>query len=415
MKWSSSVFLEQVKVAVRSILGQALRTTLTVSIIGIGIMALISMVTATESLKENVRQEFSSLGTNTFSIRPLRTGGFQNGRRAVPVEPISYDQAKRFVKELQSSEITVSYSINATMVGIVSRDTERTNPNVQIIGIDQHYLNVSNIPLESGRGFSQTEAEEGAPIILVGSKVVSKLYEEWEEPIGTDLLIGGTKYHVIGVLESRGASFGMSQDNQCLIPIPAARRQFSDKYQSYMVVCEVPNPENLDSYVDDATGAFRMVRGDLPGAGNSFEISQSNALVDTMLEGSKGITIAAVVIGIITLFGAGIGLMNIMLVSVSERTREIGTRKALGASARAIRTQFLVEVVIIGQIGGAFGIGLGLGLGNIVASFFNTPFVVPWGWILVGVTLCMITSIASGYYPARKASQLDPIVALGRT
>ena len=415
MKRSSSVFFEQVKVAVRSILGQALRTTLTVSIIGIGIMALIAMVTATESLKKNVRQEFSSLGTNTFSIRPLRTGGFQNGRRAAPVKPISYDQAKRFVKELQSSEITVSYSINATMVEIVSRGTERTNPNVQILGIDQHYLNVSNTTLESGRGFSQTEAEEGAPMTMVGTKIVSKLYEEWEDPIGTDLLIGGTKYHVIGVLESRGASFGMSQDNQCLITIPAARRQFSDKYQSYMVVCEVPNPENLDAYIDDATGAFRMVRGDLPGAGNSFEISQSNALVDTMLQGSKGITIAAVFIGIITLFGSGIGLMNIMLVSVSERTREIGTRKALGASARAIRTQFLVEVVIIGQIGGAVGIGLGLGLGNIIASFFNTPFVVPWDWILVGVTLCMITSIASGYYPARKASQLDPIIALGRT
>ena len=207
----------------------------------------------------------------------------------------------------------------------------------------------------------------------------------------------------------------MSQDNQCLIPIPAARRQFSDKYSSYRIVCSVPNPEFIDEHIDDATGAFRMVRGDLPGASNSFDISQSNALVDTMLEGSEAITAAAVVIGIITLFGAGIGLMNIMLVSVSERTREIGTRKSLGASARAIRTQFLVEVIIIGQLGGVVGIALGLGLGNIIASFFNTPFIIPWGWILVGITLCMITSLASGYYPARKAAQLDPIVALGRT
>ena len=182
-----------------------------------------------------------------------------------------------------------------------------------------------------------------------------------------------------------------------------------------MIACSVVDAELLEEKIDVATGAFRMVRGDMPGADNSFDIAQSNAIVDTMLQGTSGITAAAVVIGIITLFGAGIGLMNIMLVSVAERTREIGTRKALGASARAIRTQFLVEVIIIGQLGGGVGIAMGLGLGNIIASYFETPFVIPWGWILVGVTLCMITSLISGYYPARKASRLDPIVALGRT
>ena len=415
MKWSKSVFFEQVQVAVRSITGQALRTTLTVGIIGIGIMALIAMVTATESLKENVKQEFSSLGTNTFSISPKRSGGFQNGRREAPSDPISYVQTKLLSETLEGTEIIVSSSINVSMTSIVSRGTERTNPNVQVIGVDQHYLNVSGIPLDKGRGFSKTETNEGTPLIIIGSKIVSDLFEEWEEAVGTDILLGGIRYHVIGIIESRGSSFGMSQDNQCLIPIPAARRQFSDKYRSYTIVCSVPNAEQIGEHIDVATGAFRMVRKDIPGGENSFDISQSNALVDSLLEATSGITVAAVVIGIITLFGAGIGLMNIMLVSVSERTREIGTRKAMGASSRAIRTQFLVEVIIIGQLGGAVGIGLGLALGNIIASYFETPFVVPWGWILVGVTLCMITSVISGYYPARKASQLDPIVALGRT
>jgi putative ABC transport system permease protein len=207
----------------------------------------------------------------------------------------------------------------------------------------------------------------------------------------------------------------MSQDNQCLIPIPSVRRQFSDNNRNYTITCEVDDPEKLSQGTDLATGVFRMVRGDTPGNPNSFEISKSNRLVETLLEATSGITIAASVIGIITLFGAGIGLMNIMLVSVSERTREIGTRKSLGASTRAIRTQFLVEVIVIGQLGGAVGIGLGLVLGNIIASYFDTPFVIPWGWITVGMTLCIITSLASGYYPARKASLLDPIVALGRT
>ena len=154
------------------------------------------------------------------------------------------------------------------------------------------------------------------------------------------ILLGGTRYHVVGVLESRGSSFGMSQDNQCLIPVPSARRQFSDRNRSYMIACSVVDAELLEEKIDVATGAFRMVRGDMPGVDNSFDIAQSNAMVDTILQGTSGITTAAVVIGIITLIGAGIGLMNIMLVSVAERTREIGTRKALGASARSIRTQF---------------------------------------------------------------------------
>jgi putative ABC transport system permease protein len=176
----------------------------------------------------------------------------------------------------------------------------------------------------------------------------------------------------------------------------------------------VDRSEDLPDAVESATGLMRMVRGDAPGDPNTFRIRQSNRLVETLLEATDGITLAAVFIGLITLLGAGIGLMNIMLVSVSERTREIGTRKSLGASSRAIRTQFLIEVLVIGQIGGLVGILLGLGAGNAIAIYFETPFVVPWGWVTVGVVLCLLTSLASGYYPARLAAKLDPIVALGR-
>jgi putative ABC transport system permease protein len=413
MKMSKSVLNEQILVAIRSIRGQALRTTLTVAIIGIGIMALIAMVTATESLKENIRTEFSSLGTNTFTIKPKRQGGFFDGRRSTPTSPINYRETRRFSKTI-GPELTVTSSIFATGSAVVGRGSERTNPNIQILGIDGNYLNVANIPLEKGRGFTIAEGEEGIPLIIIGSNIEEKLYEPWETVIGSNILLSGSRYLVIGVLESRGSSFGMSQDNQCLIPIPSVRRQFSDNNRNYSIICEVKDPENLSQASDLATGVFRMVRGDTPGNPNSFEVSKSNSLVETLLDATSGITLAATVIGIITLFGAGIGLMNIMLVSVSERTREIGTRKSLGASTKAIRTQFLVEVIIIGQLGGAVGIALGLLLGNIIASYFETPFVIPWGWITIGMTLCIITSLASGYYPARKASLLDPIVALGR-
>ncbi len=413
MNTSRTLIHEQINVAIGSIRGQALRTTLTVGIIGIGIMALIAMVTATESLKENIRVEFSSLGTDYFTINPKRNSGFFRGQRPAPSKPITFRQAIQFSK-LASSDLLVTSSIFASGNAILGRNAKRTDPNIQILGIDGNYLDVSNIPLSQGRGFSNSECEDGTPLIIIGSNIEQKLFEPWEQVVGSNLLLSGSRYTVIGVLESRGASFGMSQDNQCLISTTAVRRQFSDVDRSYTITCSVAKAENIEKSTDFATGAFRMVRGDQPGAPSSFNISKSNSLVDTLLEATSGITIAAAVIGIITLFGAGIGLMNIMLVSVSERTREIGTRKSLGASARAIRTQFLVEVIIIGQIGGIVGITAGLGIGNVIASVFDTPFVVPWGWIGVGMTLCMITSLASGYYPASKAAKLDPITALGR-
>jgi putative ABC transport system permease protein len=413
MRLTRSVLIEQINVAISSIRGQALRTTLTVGIIGMGIMALIAMVTATESLKENIRVEFSSLGTDSFTIKTKRNSGFFKGKRPAPPTPITFREAQQFSK-LTLSNLLVTSSIYASGTSIVGRNSKRTDPNIQILGVDHNYIDVANIPLSKGRGFSNSEIQEGTPLIIVGSNIEEKLFEPWEVIVGSNILLSGSRYTVIGVLETRGASFGMSQDNQCLISTTAARRQFSDNNRSYTITCAVADTENIEQSTDLATGIFRMVRGDTPGTPSSFEISKSNSLVDTLLEATSGITIAAAVIGIITLFGAGIGLMNIMLVSVSERTREIGTRKSLGASARAIRTQFLVEVIIIGQIGGFVGISAGLGIGNIIASFFETPFVIPWGWIAIGMTLCMITSLFSGYYPASKAAKLDPITALGR-
>ena len=370
MRLTRSVLIEQINVAIGSIRGQALRTTLTVGIIGMGIMALIAMVTATESLKENIRVEFSSLGTDSFTINPKRNSGFFKGKRPAPPTPITFREARQFSK-LSPSDLLVSSSIFASGTSIIGRNSKRTDPNIQILGVDHNYIDVANIPLSKGRGFSNSEIQEGTPLIIVGSNIEEKLFEPWEVIVGSNILLSGSRYTVIGVLETRGASFGMSQDNQCLISTTAARRQFSDNNRSYTITCAVADTENIEQSTDLATGIFRMVRGDTPGTPSSFEISKSNSLVDTLLEATSGITIAAAVIGIITLFGAGIGLMNIMLVSVSERTREIGTRKSLGASARAIRTQFLVEVIIIGQIGGFVGISAGLGIGNIIASFFE--------------------------------------------
>ena len=413
MTSKSSLWREMVMVALRSIKGQALRTTLTIGIIGVGIMALIAMVTATESLKSNVREQFSSLGTQSFSIDRMRGGGMFNGRRTTPSSPINYREALQFKREAGDA-FDVAVSVFGTGTASVTRGNKRTDPNVSVQGVDDLYLPVSGLPISKGRNFTPAEIEQGASVILLGMQVKERVFESWEDPIGQHVQVGAQRYIVAGILESRGTTFGMSQDNQILMPLLGVRRQYSDEGRSYNLTCTVEQTEELPEAVDAATGLMRRVRGDAPGDPNTFRIRQSNQLVDTLLEATEGITVAAVFIGLITLLGAGIGLMNIMLVSVSERTREIGTRKSLGASSQAIRTQFLIEVMVIGQLGGVVGIVLGLVIGNLIAGYFETPFVIPWGWVTVGVGLCLLTSLASGYYPARMAARLDPIVALGR-
>ena len=413
MASTSTLWRDMVSVALRSIRGQALRTSLTVGIIGIGIMALIAMVTATESLKANVRQEFSSLGTQSFSIDQMRSGGMFNGRRTMPSPPIDYREAMRFKREFEG-DFDVAISVFGTSMATVTRGNLRTDPNVTVQGVDELYLPVSGLGIAQGRNFTPAEIDNGHAVVLLGQSVVDRVFESWEDPVGQHVLVGAQRYTIAGILEARGTTFGMSQDNQILMPLLGVRRQYSDEGRSYNLTCTVDQAEDLPEAIEAATGWMRIVRGDAPGDPNTFRIRQSNGLVDTLLEATDGITLAAVFIGLITLLGAGIGLMNIMLVSVSERTREIGTRKSLGASSQAIRMQFLVEVMVIGQLGGVVGIALGLAAGNLIASYFETPFVVPWGWVTLGVILCFLTSLASGYYPARLASKLDPIVALGR-
>ena len=409
-----AVLGELVLIALQSIRGNLLRTGLTVSIIGLGIMALISMTTATSSLEANIVKQLSSLGTNSFTIRQATEGGFMSGRRVVVAEPIDFREAQALARQSAGQTWTLSYSLFGTSQATISRLNKRSDPNIRVLGVDPNYLEVSGFEIAEGRNISQADVEAGRDVVVVGPEILTDLFDPWEDPLGATMLISGHRYTVIGILKARGQAFGMNQDQQCMVPVPSARRQFSDEGRSYTLICKVNNPKDLEASMSAATGIFRTIRGDKPGAPNSFRVEQSTQLVSTLKQATTGITIAATVIGLITLFGAGIGLMNIMLVSVSERTREIGVRKSLGASPAAIRTQFLVEVMVIGQIGGLLGILSGLAVGNLVASYLETPFVVPWLWISVGVLMSLLTSLLSGYYPARQAAQLDPIVALGR-
>jgi putative ABC transport system permease protein len=406
-----SAAIENIKVSLRAIRSQLLRTILTVSVIAIGIMALVTMVTATEAIKSNVQSEFSELGTNTFSIKRKTSRGRRLGMVERDGDPVDFQQARQFKRDYDF-DATVSVSAFGSGMATLKNGSETTNPNVQVLGIDENYLEISGYDLDSGRGFLVSDMTSSQNYCIIGQDIVNKLFKDYQEPTDSEIMIGSFPYVIAGVLKSKGSAMGMSQDNQVFITLTNLKKQYGTARTDYSISVRVDEAINLDAAISEAYGTMRVVRGDVLKPTESFEVDQSSGLVEALMEGLSGVTIAATIIGLITLFGAGIGLMNIMLVTVTERTKEIGVRKAIGASAKLIRMQFLVEAIIIGQIGGAFGILLGIIFGNIAAWTLGAPFVVPWFWIIVGSTLCLLTSVASGYYPAKRAAALDPIEAL---
>jgi putative ABC transport system permease protein len=266
--------------------------------------------------------------------------------------------------------------------------------------------------LESGRNFSPWELGTGANVAIIGGQLARNLFKQNENPLGKFISIGNNRYQVIGVLKERGTSFGFSGDQNCIIPLMAVRQNFGRPNMNYNISVSTDNIAELETAISEATGIFRIVRGLRPGEKNNFDISKSDNIAQMLIDNLRLVTMAATIIGIITLMGAAIGLMNIMLVSVTERTREIGIRKALGATRRTIKQQFLAEAIVICQLGGIVGIVFGIMAGNTISFLIGNPFIVPWKWIMAGIALCMAVGLIAGYYPAAKASQLDPIDSL---
>ncbi|MEZ4801100.1 MAG: ABC transporter permease [Flavobacteriales bacterium] len=389
-----------------------LRTVLTVSIIAIGITALVGMITAIQAIQNKINNEFTRLGSNTFTIRSGNSmRGGRHGQNMKVNDIISYEEAKEFQENFNDKALT---SISAFVMGTatVKYESFKTNPNVSVLGCDAEYFKLSAYELERGRFFSPSEMELGSNVIIIGADIVNKLFENISDPVGRYISLGSARYLVVGTLKSKGNTFGFANDNQCAIPVSNAKKNYGTDNTDYTINVLAKDAKSLDQVVSDAIGMMRVIRKDRPQDDISFDIRMSNSLVEELIGLISGITFGGICIGLITLLGAGIGLMNIMLVSVTERTREIGVRKSLGASSAIIRQQFLIESIVIGQIGGYIGIILGILVGNIVSMVIGTSFTVPWLWIFLGATICFIVSIVSGYYPARKASKLDPIESL---
>lgn len=402
--------------AFQNIRANMLRSVLTLLIIAFGIMALVGILTAIDAIAYSLNDNLSGLGANSFSIERKwgEVRGHRRGRATKEAEAVSFRQATEF-KERFNFPAKVAIGCSGTGGATVKFEDKKTNPNISFEGADENYMEVKGIDLALGRGFSKSEAEEGAPIAIIGPDIVKTLFGgKNEKALGQIILLNNRQFRVTGITASKGSTMNQSSDRIVYAPLATVKAIYGTggSNSDYYLLVAVQDATNLDAAQSEATGLFRQIRGLKPGQENDFELFASNSLIAILKDNTVTLRLGAVAIGLMTLLGAAIGLMNIMLVSVTERTREIGIYKALGATRRSILTQFLTEAIVICQIGGLVGILLGILMGNIVTPLLGGSFLIPWGWILLGFTLCMIVGVVSGFYPAMKAARLDPIESL---
>ncbi len=405
--------LENIRIALGSIRTQLLRTILTILIIAIGITALVGILTVVSALKNTLSTNFASMGSNTFNITQYETSTRRRGGGEIDkINPIiTWPQAKAFKENYKYPFTETSLSFVATSRAEVKFESEKTDPEISVVGVDEHFLPNSGLETTLGRNFTGFDIDNNAYVCVVGSDFEKGLLKD-VNPINKIISIRGAKFKVIGVLKEKGSTFGNSQDLRVLIPIQVARSLFTAPNINYAMSIMVVKENLLNEAVDNAGNIMRRIRKLNPVQESNFGVSRSDDLINRISEMTGVLSASAWIIGIITIFGSSIALMNIMLVSVTERTREIGVRKALGAKRSTIAFQFFIETLIIGQLGGLVGIIFGILIGYGISTAIDFSFVIPWGAIIAAFITTFIVAVVSGSYPALKASKLDPIEAL---
>ena len=403
------IFAEIVRLALGSLSANKLRSILTMLGITVGVFSVIGVMTCITALRGSIETGLNVLGANSFQISKFPAINFSDPRPRFRNRPdITYAQAARFKEMMQgSAEVALMLRRGGRRVLYLDR---RTNPNVQLVGGDENFITSRNFEIGAGRNVQPSDVEFGRAVVVLGHDLAEKLFTN-EEPLGKVVRIDGQSYTVIGVLARKGTSFGGNQDNSAITTITQYLEIYGRSW-SMSINVQAPNQERLAGTLDVATGAMRLVRGLAPEDPNSFEIFSNESLIEAFNKIAGVVAIGAFVISAIALLASGVGVMNIMLVSVTERTKEIGIRKSIGAKKRNILTQFLIEAVVLSLVGGLAGVLVGVVGGNVGAKMLQATAVFPWGWAAAGLLVCSGIGIGFGFYPAWKAASLDPIEAL---
>ncbi len=420
-------FRDVFSLAFRTVRSNKLRTGLTVSIIAFGIMALIGIITAIQAMNQKFTESFSSMGANAFTIRfkernirfgggnrremKLSTRGGRKARISNLDKNITKDEAELFMRRFDFPSLK-SVSIFANRNNIVSHENYKTSPNVMMFGGDENYLALNGYSLQYGRNMNRMDVQTGRNVCILGYDVAKRLFKQGAAgAVNGVVRINNIPFRVLGVLESKGSSFGFNRDNVIITTYTNVDRNFPSGF-SYVIAVMANDLIKVNAAMGEAEGTFRAIRKLTITEESNFVLDRSDSVAEKAMNSLRFLTISATVIGLITLIGAAIGLMNIMLVSVSERTREVGLIKAIGGKSQMVSRQFLLEAIIISMLGAIFGIILGIMVGNSFSLVLNTGFVVPWNWVIYGIVICTLVGLLAGLYPAMKAGRLNPIEAL---
>ncbi len=419
-------FGDSFSLAFRTVRSNKLRTGLTIAIIAFGIMALVGIITAIKAMNQKFTESFSTMGANAFTIRykerNIRFGGggddiklSKKGKRKEKKsnlgKRITKDEAELFMRRYDFPSVK-SLSIFGNRNNIASHEGRKTSPNVMMFGGDENYLYLNGFKLERGRNFTRLDVQSGRNVCILGYDVADNLFRgNISRAVNAVIRINNIPYRVLGVLESRGSTFGFSRDNVIISTYTNIERNISSGF-SYVIAIMTNDLLRVTEAMGEAEGTFRPIRKLNITEENNFTLDRSDSIAEKAMNSLGFLTISATVIGLITLIGAAIGLMNIMLVSVSERTREVGLVKAIGGKSKLVSRQFLLEAVIISVLGALFGIVLGIFVGNLFSIVLDTGFVIPWAWVIYGILICTMVGLAAGLYPALKAGRLNPIEAL---
>lgn len=404
---------ENIKIALGSIWTQKMRTIITVFIIAIGIWALVGILSVVSALKNTILSDFASMGANTFVINQYDVTAQMNQSKSTykPNPIISYSQARAFKEKFDFPFHATSISFNAASNIEVKSENKKTDPEINIVGADENYLPNSGSQIIKGRNFTYFDIENNNYVCVLGSDFAKGLFKD-QNPLDKVISIRGAKFKVIGLLKEKGSTFGQNEDLRVFIPLQIARSIFSAPFINYEVRVSLQQEGMLDQAVDEATLTLRNVRNLNPEQKNNFGIERSDELIRSLMSQVTTLNVAAWLIGMITILGSSIALMNIMLVSVTERTKEIGIRKALGAKRKIIAMQFFTETIVISQLGGLLGTLMGIGSAYLFSVIIHFDFSIPWNAIIAAFIVTIIVAVVSGLYPALKASKLDPVEAL---